>query len=1008
MICQRPDCNNELNTGNKYCSPKCAAMDRKRIKTEQESDTGLQVIQMPSSLKAKLTEQLGDEAEIVFNEVAMVLQETTGKIPMPIAGTTYGDWCLSYGLDGGETQDLRPGTALDFDIIERMLRSGPVIFAMEMKRAQIVRVFGEGRFKVVSPDEELAEVAMASLKLIMEKMADDLTYAAFAYGSAFMEEVWEWRTKYELGISEEQDNAKFLVPELPNNVKPDTVDHIKRTESGRKFDGFVQKPNKYGDAEVTVSASQALVVPLFEHFRNLWGRSFLHVLYPIWLWYEIILRAMARYMERMAIPVTVAKAPSRGLVETEGSTTPVKAMDMALALAGSAAKSNAIAIPSDRDESGNPLWELDYLTAQERAQPFISVLEFLGQEMLRAGLSADRSLTQQSGGVGSQNIGEVHARASALTSEMILGQIIHYLNLYFMPGFSLYNRGQNGPPIWLRTQAVDLTERDLIMKLLNIAGNSPASQEVLVAIDWKSIAETSNIPLLSDDEAEELKKKLNEESLAKLKQQNELMATLKKAEAGKMNGGDNQPPGNDKKDDNSDNKNVADEKKLQEIVDAVADGRIRVPLMLAIEEADLLHDAGLIDDEVYQLFNPFHDKGGKFAPRRGGGGGSAQTKAVRQSAVGKAKKKPGSIVKTTGKVLGLGGLGLVGLMVVGAAFAGEPEPIIASEEEQEKVLDELRYDNEQQRQDVEAILANRPTFETSGQAVDYITSQLDEMGLQLDDNITLEIGMPGASGAIAAGLYDSDTNTFYMSPELAAQLKIGDPRAMHTAVHELLHNRQEVQRELGPGEMWAATEKGIGAESGAIVDMNWDNVVSRYAMDKTPETIDYINWSRQFEGENDLAAMMALSKIYGTPVNHTTSTMASMALTGVDERTGLRSVQDFNSSTGYRTGVGYGPETMYVAWLAVQNQQKTGEPIQSFIYRMQDNGFDMPYTRTEVAKIFPESKTIAEMGGTTDGYQHKMFNYSDLMKEYGGPTTFNDQQKYSDTVLRDILEEAAK
>lgn len=923
MNCLRPECDNELNKGAKYCSPKCAAVDRKRIKAEKESESRLGAV--PMSMQVKLKDQFGDDAQVVIDEVSTMLAETTGSVPLPIAGTTYGDWTLSIG-----DTELRPGTELSYDVIDRMLRSGPVMFAMEMKRAQIVRVFAEGRYRAVSPDLELGEVATAALKLIMEKMADDLTYSTFAYGSAFMEEVWEWKTKYELGLTEKPDNAKFLVPKLPNNVKPDTVEKINRTENGRKFDGFTQKANQYGDDAVVVGAQQALVVPINEHFRNLFGRSFLHTLYPIWLWYEIILRAMARYMERMAVPVAVGKAPSRGLVEVEGKTTPVKAMDMALALAGSAAKSNAIAIPSDKDENGNPLWELDYLTAAQRAQPFIAVLEYLGQEMLRAALSADRSLTQQSGGVGSQNIGEVHARASAMTSEMILGQILHYLNLYFMPGFSLYNRGKNGPPIWLKTQPIDLTERELVMKMLNTAGNSPASQEFMAAIDWRGMAETSNIPLLSPEETEELKKRLNEESLAKLKQQNELMATLKKAEAGNMDGND----GNDgkdpnkapdkkqgKKQDDFGKKNDSN-KQLQQIIDGIVDGNLRISLTLGPDEAETLHELGAMDDETFQLFNPFHDRMGRFSSGKGGGGrGGAKT--TRKATIDKARSKPGSIIKTTGKVLGLGGLGLVGLMVVGAALSGSGEAEMSGMGDEESRKEEA----EKVQQKIDELTQDWPKFASGDDGVNFAINKLRSEGFDIPTDIQVDTSGAGLRAGWG-GMYLYDENKLVLRASIVDGIAEGDPASIHILMHELAHANQE----------FAGEHSDLGNDSEMISDPDWRN-----------------KFTPLYEGQNDLVTAIQMSDIYNKPMDQ--SDIIDLSNRYADLKREKRAKESgvyIQGDAGSLSEVGYQDEAETWAAIATIGAEKTGTTPTQYLKDAHSYGFSQNESHQVLVNIFPE------------------------------------------------------
>jgi hypothetical protein len=184
-------------------------------------------------------------------------------------------------------------------------------------------------------------------------------------------------------------------------------------------------------------------------------------------------------------------------------------------IASNVARSNAVVIPSDKDEQGNPLWELSYLNSSERSQPFLDILELLTQMILRAGLSADRALSQSSGGVGSYSIGEVHKEATALHNELILTQWVHYLNTYFLPLYSLYNRGQNGPSIHIETQGLDPTDRTNLTTLLGVSQSMQSFQDIGFRIDWESLLTVNNIPLKSQEEADSAKKKLEEESLKK-------------------------------------------------------------------------------------------------------------------------------------------------------------------------------------------------------------------------------------------------------------------------------------------------------------------------------------------------------------------------------------------------------------------------------------------------------------------------------------------------------------
>lgn len=537
-----------------------------------------------------------DPDGIVLQEANLILQENRvlGTVPLPrMTGQTYGDWILSF--TGHE--DMRPGDDISYETIEMMIKSGPVWFAMEMKRSAVYRVFSSGRYIVESPDTELAEVAEASLKKIMQKMADDFTYSAFVYGSSFQEKVWQHANKYELGLSKSRGSStSFVIPQVPKSVNPKTIKYIRRL-GGKTFDGFVQRSRTGLENDIVVPVESALIIPLNGRFRNLWGTSFLKTIYPIWLWYEIILRAMARYMERMATPVAVGKGPMQGTVrisDGSGSSKTVEAMDLMLSVAGNVAKSNAVAIPSDVDPETNvPLFDLTYLTAEERSQPFISVLEFLSQEIIRAGLSADRALSQSSGGIGSFNIGEVHAKASSLTTEMILMQFMHFLNLYFMPDFSLYNRGLNGPPIWMRNQSADIEERETLIKLINIAGNAPAGQEFLWAIDYRALGEMSNVPMLSEEESDALKQKIMDESLNKQEQQQKLMQKFGKNQEGNTQRGGLPPktPQEEAAKKGEPLKKTPDtqqkDKTLEKLTEYVINGG-QLPLVLSLDEINYL------------------------------------------------------------------------------------------------------------------------------------------------------------------------------------------------------------------------------------------------------------------------------------------------------------------------------------------------------------------------------------------------------------------------------------
>lgn len=480
--------------------------------------------EVPDSIAQLVRSKLSEEdASMVLTEMEDTVQLEFQVPPLLEQGKTAGDWPITLP---GFRDDYRKETALSFDVIEQMLKSAPVRFALEMKRAQIVSVFRNERSWVVhSPDTELAEIVTHNLRQILPKMALDFSYASLVYGSSFQELVWEYKNKYELGItnSQYQGNRKFIVAKIPNAVPNWTILKIKRDVNGH-FDGFVQRTTNLA-VEVTVERDSSLVIPYNELFRNLWGESFLKPMYPIWFWYEVVMRSMVRYMERVGTPVALVKAPSRATVIQPGTKNRIDGITWGMEIASNVARSNAAVIPSDTDDQGKPLWDLSYLNSSEKSQPFLDILELLTQMILRAGLSADRALSQSSGGVGSYNIGEIHQQATALHNELILIQWVHYLNTYFLPLYSLYNRGQNGPPIWLETQGLDPLDKQNLISLIGTAQGMESFKEFGYRIDWEGLLTVNNIPLISQEEADARKTKIEEDNLAK---QENMLATQAK------------------------------------------------------------------------------------------------------------------------------------------------------------------------------------------------------------------------------------------------------------------------------------------------------------------------------------------------------------------------------------------------------------------------------------------------------------------------------------------------
>lgn len=569
MKCARVDCNNEIKTGKTYCSNSCAAIARHAAKRAMTVSTPSIV---PNGVQTALERAVGRESvgELIAEVQRTMLEDGMEKITPPTIGITEKD--IDYNSVMLGSGDKRPYGDLSFEVIREMRKSGAIVFVVEMKKAWQLSVFRSPTSVTVRcPDEELRKVVQANIADVLPLMANDFLDSSLYYGASFQELVWKYATTYELGITKSRMASKqYVVMDVPNSVNPETVESIRRTMYG-DFDGFVQKSKVNPNKRIEVDLQRAFVLTHQKRFGNLWGTSMLAPMYPIWYWYEYVLRSMVRYMERMATPVAVCYAPSRAMVTQPGTTDKVAGLKWGLMIAGAAAKSNAIAVPSDtHPETNQPLWRLEYLTAQDRGAMFNQALEFLFQAIVRAGITADRTTTQESGGVGSYAIGNIHNQATQMHNEMLLTGTVAQLDRYVFPKYSLYNRGIGGPPVRVETIGLNSEEKQRFAELIKMGGSMQDS-EVATRVNWDMLLKLQNIPTLSDAEMEAKEKRNLEKTLTAQKAMAKIAPKPTAPEATQP-----KPQQDDSDEDDTESKK---KEELERFVENVASGKERMVVL---------------------------------------------------------------------------------------------------------------------------------------------------------------------------------------------------------------------------------------------------------------------------------------------------------------------------------------------------------------------------------------------------------------------------------------------
>lgn len=604
--CARPGCTNPAVV--KYCSRECANKHQGELR-RAANEPKIEFVRsgaIPKDLEDIMLEKFGHNA---VSEVLREMEEhrreediKLAAIPRPLrvqqplfdfefnmpnalnprASTKppTAEEVEPYGniqqFRGGIYAEMQRGDDIPIEDIELMRRSGPCVLGARMKKAPIISALsGERKWTVNSPNNKLAMVASANLKnLFLYHLNDILT--VMDYGTLFGSLVWAEKTAEEVGVTEKGigKSSKWYVVDKLQAAHPSKVERILR-DSNMAFLGFRHKRSRMRPQIANIMAPQALVLTYNANFGSLYGNSLFDPAYNSWFWYEVVMRSCLRYLERMGVPVTVARAPSQGYtIRPDG--TEVSNAEYALLVAGYAAHHSALFIPSDTDpQSGKELWQLEYLQTDQRGEQFISVLRFLSTQITRSMIVGDLASTQPSGEGGSYNLGTVHDKNTQVDNDQIFQNLLGQMNKYWITRYGQFNVDYNNPPaIWLSAAVLDPMERDTLMKLFATAGNVKIGDgSPLDWIDWEAAFQGVYAPVLSESERKALREQMTDEKVEVQKKFQE--AQPKPQPQPDKNG--NQPPPN---------------RSVQNIAEWIAEGRM-APVLLTREQAqELVRPAG--------------------------------------------------------------------------------------------------------------------------------------------------------------------------------------------------------------------------------------------------------------------------------------------------------------------------------------------------------------------------------------------------------------------------------
>jgi len=347
-------------------------------------------------------------------------------------------------------------------------------------------------------DVDIKEFVHAAIKPIWNKLIRSML-TAIDFGFASHEKVWELR---DMNVVTEAPRKKTHFKgkaEVYKKIKAHYPGTIKiRTDA--KTDDFLGIRQSIGGSgqEVNLDADKCFLFTLGDEFGNFFGSSRLRPAYKPWYWKEVLSQFMLRYFERRGSPATVVEHPIGGGISLNG--TEYDNSEIALRIGQNIIENSVVTLPVEPDKNGKNQWNVKYLEDERRGEMFVSALNYLGAQILRALLTPERVMTQDLS-TGSFSMATSHAEIFLLSQEGLIAEIEYAINTKIIPQLVWFNfKPKKIVPCTIRMEKIQYDRKRLLKEIyvaminnLNTSlktGNVPSFVPSLV-----DMAEVLGIPI---------------------------------------------------------------------------------------------------------------------------------------------------------------------------------------------------------------------------------------------------------------------------------------------------------------------------------------------------------------------------------------------------------------------------------------------------------------------------------------------------------------------------------
>lgn len=308
-------------------------------------------------------------------------------------------------------------------------------------------------------------------------------------------------------------------------VRPDGAEVVLRADK-KTFAGFKHPEIRRADGtELVVPATHALWVTwgFDENFGDWYGYPLTGYAFRYWwsYWYQWLLAD--RHMEQDADPPVKASYPPGSSPDPESPTTLIPNVNVALKAGQMLRDGATVAVPSDYYEvdttgalaRGARKWDIEFIKGGENIKAFHDSFRYLDVMKLRSVLVPDQALAGASGSLSGNVVGEY--RTAMAESQVLMAEWLdRHINDFMLPDLLAQNFVD--PPECrkvtdrFREQDVQLAHRLLEI----VAASDPSATQ----IDYRELAQRSEMPTLTPEEVEEARKEREEkmQRQAELKQ----------------------------------------------------------------------------------------------------------------------------------------------------------------------------------------------------------------------------------------------------------------------------------------------------------------------------------------------------------------------------------------------------------------------------------------------------------------------------------------------------------